>query len=253
MELKNRIAVVTGGGRGIGWAIAQTLAGAGAAVAIWEQDASTEISSARQIAQSGGRAIFVQTDVSKRASVNAALNKTIDQLGAPDILVNNAGLAHIGPSETFPEDEWRQTLDVMLTGVFLCSQAVGTGMLERHQGVIVNIASIGGLAGWPQRLAYNAAKAAVINLTQTLAVEWIDRGVRVNAVSPGVTRTEMVTSAIREGLVQEESYVSRTPMRRLAQPSEIAEAVLFLVSDRSTYITGHNLVVDGGWTAYGFF
>jgi NAD(P)-dependent dehydrogenase (short-subunit alcohol dehydrogenase family) len=140
----------------------------------------------------------------------------------------------------------------MATGTFLCSREFGSRMLTRGRGTIVNISSINATVAFPQRLAYCAAKAAVEMMTKVLAIEWADRGVRVNAVAPGVTRTEMVDLAIASGIVDEALYVGRTPLRRLATPTEIADAVLFLASDKAAFITGSTLVVDGGWSAFGY-
>ncbi|MET0818151.1 MAG: SDR family oxidoreductase, partial [Solirubrobacteraceae bacterium] len=173
-------------------------------------------------------------------------------LGPCDVLVNNAGIALIGPSLEFAEEDWRRSIDVMQTGVFFCCQAFG-GQLVEHGGAIVNIASLNAVAAFPMRLAYNAAKAAVVQMTEVLAIEWARHGVRVNAVGPGVTRTEMVARAIADGIVDERSYVERTPMRRLGRPEEIAKAVLFLASEEdASFITGQLLLVDGGWSAYGY-
>jgi NAD(P)-dependent dehydrogenase (short-subunit alcohol dehydrogenase family) len=150
-----------------------------------------------------------------------------------------------------PEADWRLQIDVMLTGVFLCTQAVGRVMIAGGGGSVVSIASIGGMGGWPMRSAYNAAKAGVINLTEVLATEWAQYGIRLNSVSPGVTRTEMMDVAVSQGLASLEQYAARTPLGRVAEVREIAEAVLFLASDRASYVTGQNLRVDGGWVPWG--
>ena len=150
------------------------------------------------------------------------------------------------------QDDWRRSLDVMETGVFFCCQVFGE-QLVRGGGAIVNIASMNARVAFPMRLAYNAAKAAVAQMTEVLAIEWAEHGVRVNSIGPGVTRTELVDKAIREGFIDERAYVERTPMKRLGRPEEIAKAALFLASDEdSSFVTGHFLVVDGGWTAFGY-
>jgi NAD(P)-dependent dehydrogenase (short-subunit alcohol dehydrogenase family) len=173
------------------------------------------------------------------------------QFGRIDILVNNAGLAEIGPTETFPLDKWNLQIDVMLNGVFICTQAIGRVMLEQRKGVILNISSIGGLGAWPMRSAYNSAKAAVISLTENIGCEWARRGVRVVSVAPGVTRTAMLQQMVDEGIASLTQYNKRAPMGRVAEVEEIASAVQFLVSDRASYITATTLTVDGGWTAWG--
>jgi NAD(P)-dependent dehydrogenase (short-subunit alcohol dehydrogenase family) len=159
----------------------------------------------------------------------------------------------MGPSLDFPEDQWRRSLDVMTTGVFFCCQTFGRQMIESGGGAIVNIASMNATVAFPMRLAYNAAKAAVVQMTEVLAIEWAEHAIRVNAIGPGVTRTELVDKAIRDGFVNEKAYVERTPMKRLGRPDEIAKAALFLASEEdSSFVTGHFLVVDGGWTAFGY-
>ena len=191
-------------------------------------------------------------DVGKRADVERAIDDVERDLGPLDVFVNNAGFTAIGPSEDFPDELWQRSLDVMVTGVFFCCQTVGRRMLQRRRGSIVNISSINATEAFPQRLAYCAAKAAVDSMTKVLAIEWADRGVRVNAIAPGVIRTEMVQRAIAEGHVTEELYVRRTPMGALGSPDEIARAALYLADGgAASFVTGTTLVVDGGWTAYG--
>jgi NAD(P)-dependent dehydrogenase (short-subunit alcohol dehydrogenase family) len=171
--------------------------------------------------------------------------------GQINVLVNNAGLAILGRSEEVREEEWRRQIDVILTGTFLMTQAVARSMIPQDSGSVVNIASIGGMGGWPMRAAYNAAKAGVITLTEVLATEWAQHKIRLNCVSPGVTRTTMLDAVIQSGMVNMENYLRRTPMGRLATTQEIAQAVLFLASDRAQTVTGTNLRVDGGWVAWG--
>lgn len=230
------VVAVTGGMQGIGAAIAEAFARQGDRVAVLDVQPDSPY----------------PCDVSDAAEVTAAVERIEAELGPVGVLVNNAGIAHIAPSETLPEAEWRRSLDVMATGTFLCSRSFGSRMLARGRGAIVNISSINATEAFPQRLAYCAAKAAIEMTTKVLAIEWASRGVRVNAVAPGVTRTEMVNSAIASGTVSEALYVGRTPMRRLAEPSEIADAVLYLASDRASFVTGTTLVVDGGWSAFGY-
>jgi len=230
------VVVVTGGMQGIGAAVVQAFRANGDTVAILDVQEGAPF----------------HCDVSDASQVEAAAVLVETELGPVDVLVNNAGIAHIAPSETLAEAEWQRSLDVMATGSFLCARAFGSRMLDRQRGAIVNISSINATEAFPQRLAYCAAKAAVEMMTRVLAIEWADRGVRVNAVAPGVTRTDMVERAIETGAVDEAMYVGRTPMRRLAEPAEIADAVLFLASARASFITGTTLVVDGGWSAFGY-
>ena len=230
------VVVVTGGMQGIGAAIVDRFESEGDVVAVLDvHDRSP-----------------YRCDVSDSGQVESTAERVEADLGPVDVLVNNAGVAHIAPSESLAEAEWRRSLDVMATGTFLCSREFGRRMLQRRRGVIVNVSSINATEAFPQRLAYCAAKAAIEMITRVLAVEWADRGVRVNAVAPGVTRTAMVERAIASGVVSEGLYVGRTPLRRLAEPGEVAEAVLFLASERASFVTGTTLVVDGGWSAYGY-
>jgi NAD(P)-dependent dehydrogenase (short-subunit alcohol dehydrogenase family) len=248
MKLADHICVVTGGARGIGEAIASRFAANGATVAILDSDGAAAAATAARQGATG-----YQCDVSSRASVEAAVAAVIDAHGRVDVLVNNAGIGLAGPSETFSDADWETSIGVMQTGVFLCSQIVGRHMLARGHGTIVNISSINAWEAFPMRLAYCAAKAAVVAMTQVLAIEWADRGIRVNAVAPGVTRTALVQKGIDEGVIDVAAYQARTPMHRFGEPDEIARAVLFLASDEdSSFVTGTTLCADGGWSAMGW-
>ena len=249
-ELDGRITIVTGAGRGIGFAIAERLCKAGAQVIIAEFDPQTGQEAAQKLSASGHGAAFIETDVRQPESVDALVQKVRADYGRIDILVNNAGLAQIGPSEDFPLEDWYRQVDVMYNGVFLCMRAVGAVMLEQGSGVILNISSIGGLGAWPMRSAYNSAKAGVISLTENIGCEWARRGVRVVSVAPGVTRTAMLQQMVDEGIASLDQYNNRTPMKRVAEMDEIASVVQFLVSDRASYITATTITVDGGWTAW---
>jgi len=250
-NLKDRIALITGAGRGIGREIARTLAKAGAAIAVAEFDAETGREAAQEIEGLGCQAVFLQVDVRDPASVASLVEQALKRFGPIDILVNNAGVAFNTPAEATSDEEWRQVMDVNLNGVFWCCRAVGKQMLERGKGAIVNIASMSGMiVNKPQPQAhYNVSKAGVIMLTKSLAAEWASRGVRVNAVLPGYIGTEMT----RRGMSNPEWYrawLELTPLGRVGEPSEIAHAVWYLASDAASFATGTNLVVDGGYSCW---
>jgi NAD(P)-dependent dehydrogenase (short-subunit alcohol dehydrogenase family) len=251
-ELDGRVCVITGAGRGIGAAIAERFAAEGARVAILERDRLLGEETAARLAAGGAQVRFYQLDVADEASVVEIAGQVVADFGRVDVLVNNAGIGRLGPSMTFPLHYFRESLDVMVIGVFLCSREFGTAMRAAGGGVIVNISSINGLVAFPMRLAYSAAKAAVVSMTEVLATEWAPFGIRVNSVAPGNTKTEMVQEAIDQGLINIDAYLDHTPLRRLAEPAEIAETVLYLASDRASFITGQVLTVDGGWTAFGW-
>jgi NAD(P)-dependent dehydrogenase (short-subunit alcohol dehydrogenase family) len=217
--------------------------------------AGRDLDSARQAAQTlndaGWRARALPVDVADAGSCAAMVEAVMSQHKRIDILVNNAGLLILHRSEDIPEADWRLHIDVMLNGTFFCAQAVArAAMIPQRRGTIVNVASIAATGGWPLRTAFDAAKAGVIALTHDLATEWAQYNIRVNSVSPGVTMTDMMEVAIEKGLASLDKYSRRTPLGRVASVDEIGDAVLFLASDRASYVTGVDLRVDGGWVPW---
>lgn len=248
-ELAGRVAIVTGAGQGIGRAIAQRLVDEGARVIVADCNPQTGLAAIEAL---NHNALFCQTDVSQASDVRQLVETALQAFGRIDILVNNAGLFQRGPAETLAEDEWRQVLDVDLTGTFLCCQAVGRVMLKQKGGRIINLASINGVVAFPGRLAYNVSKAGVVALTKALAVEWAAHHITVNAIAPGYVRTEATAEHVAHGWFDETSILQRTPLGRWIEMDDIAQTAVFLASDRAANITGIVLPVDGGWVAYGY-
>ena len=246
-------AVVTGGARGIGRAIAAQLIADGYAVMIADIRGEAAEQAASELAASGATVAACQVDVADAVACQQLVTQTVARFGRLDVLVNNAGISQPQPSlEVSPED-WRRMIDVQLNGVFFCSQAAGHQMVaQAWGGSLVNITSINAEAAFPQRASYVAAKAAVAMLTQVLAIEWAEHNIRVNAVGPAHTETEMTAQHIRSGRIQLDALQKRIPLGRLASVADVANAVSFLVSDKASFITGQSLYVDGGYLAYGY-
>jgi NAD(P)-dependent dehydrogenase (short-subunit alcohol dehydrogenase family) len=243
-RLDGRVAVVTGGNRGLGMAFARALTEAGARVAIAARDAERTQAVAAELG-----ALPVRADVTDPDDVRAMLETVTAGLGPVDVLVNNAGVCFHRPALEVPDEEWRQVWDVNVDGLWHCSRIVGAQMVERRSGAIVNVGSISALiVNRPQmQPAYNASKAAVHQLTKSLAAEWAPFGVRVNALAPGYVKTEMAPVDQPEF---KRHWVDDVPMRRYAEPEEIGPSLIYLASDASSFMTGSVLVVDGGYTLY---
>jgi NAD(P)-dependent dehydrogenase (short-subunit alcohol dehydrogenase family) len=224
----------------------------GADVAANDIDVSSASETAAAImTDCGRRALAVAADVSKEDEVDAMVRRTLDRLETIDILVNCAGVAQeFVPTTEQSVEKWDHVLGVHLRGSYLCSRRAGQWMTRQKKGAVVNIASIVGFGGFPARTSYGPAKAAIINLTQVLAVEWARHNIRVNAVAPGYINAPMLDRFVAADGADREALLKRTPLGRFGEPDEVARAVLFLVSDDASYITGVTLPVDGGWLAY---
>jgi NAD(P)-dependent dehydrogenase (short-subunit alcohol dehydrogenase family) len=242
-SFKGRMAVVTGGARGIGDAIIQSLCAAGASVTSFDKIEP-------EAARPGVR--YLEADVSDPGSVQDAF-AAIERAGeTPDILVNNAGIQRVGLIGKLAFEDWQAVIATHLTGFFLCASEAVPRMVARGKGgAIISIASTAGFVGIPGRGPYCAAKAGIMGLTRTLALEVATSGIRVNAIAPGYTRTKLIEEALRNGSLREDWMMERVPMGRLAKPEEIAGIVCFLASDAAAYITGQVITADGGWTVQG--
>ena len=244
MLLTDKTAVVTGGSRGIGRAIAVALAAEGAKVAvIYAGNAAAAEETLSLIKERGGEAVAMQCDVADDAAVSDMINAVKEQFGSVDILVNNAGITRDGLLMRMKEGDWQAVLDTNLTGVFHCTKAVTKLMMKQRSGAIINITSVVGQTGNAGQANYAAAKAGMIGFTKSVAKELASRGIRVNAVAPGCIDTDM--TAVLSDAVKEDMLKS-IPLGRVAQPEEVAKAVVFLASDNASYITGQVLNVDGG-------
>jgi 3-oxoacyl-[acyl-carrier protein] reductase len=254
-DLRNKIAIVTGAAQGIGKSIAQALASANATVIVSDINIDRGRATAAEL---GDRGLFIRCDVSVPQEVRILFDSVFQRFGRLDILVNNAGINTTKSEERvtvdkYPEETWQRIIGVDLNGTFYCSRAAAGLMIKQKSGSIVNIASSAGVVALRLQIGFVAAKAAVIKMTEAMACELGPYGIRVNAVSPGSTVTEATERLFysTDGSFKEfaQRLLSFIPEGRPGQPSEMAEAVLFLVSDRASYVNGHNLVVDGGWTS----
>ena len=241
-----RVVIVTGGGGGIGSAICEEFARDGARVAVWDLDRAAAEAVASPL--DGARAYEV--DITDSAAVDAATGAVVRDLGGLHVLINNAGISRVGDHTQDLSDEiWHQSIGVMQTGVFFCSRAAGRHMIEQRDGAVVNISSIRGFSPNPGRLAYCAAKAAVILMTRVMAGEWAPFGVRVNAVAPGVQATGMWDRDVALGLFDEQEFLDLIPAHRLGDPHEVGRLCSYLASDEAGYVTGACVTIDGGLTS----
>jgi NAD(P)-dependent dehydrogenase (short-subunit alcohol dehydrogenase family) len=249
-DLSGKVAIVTGGGSGIGRQMAEGLAEAGADLVLCARKGERCEQAAAELGQLGVRALGLACDVRDPEQIQGVVARTVDELGSVDVLVNNAGTVWGATPEDMPLEGWQKVVDVNLTGAFLFSQAAGRVMIERAGGAIVNIASTAGLHGAPPEfvntVVYHATKGGVIAFTRDLAWKWAQYGIRVNAIAPGWFPSDMSKFVLD---LKGEELVRRVPLRRFGGPEDLKGAVVFLASPASAYVTGHTLVVDGGQSA----
>jgi NAD(P)-dependent dehydrogenase (short-subunit alcohol dehydrogenase family) len=245
---QNKVAIVTGGSFGIGKATAIAFAKEGAKVVV--ADIIEDDATVAAIQSAGGEAMFIPCDVSSEDSVKAMVEKTIGQYGRLDFAFNNAGVeGYSAPTHECTSENWSKTIDINLKGVWLCMKYEIPEMLKQGKGAIVNNASIAGLVGFLNITAYVASKHGVIGLTKNAALEYAKKGIRVNAVCPGVIRTPMIDRFTGKNKEVEKQFENMEPVGRLGEPEEVAAAVTWLCSDAASFVTGHSMAVDGGWVA----
>ncbi|MDW3178831.1 MAG: glucose 1-dehydrogenase [Acidimicrobiia bacterium] len=245
-RLDGRVALITGGAQGLGYGFARALADVGACIMIADVNEEGAASAAEALTASGFQASSIQADVTNADEIDAMISATIERFGDMHIAINNAGINFNSAAEDTPMTEWDTTFDLNLRGLFMCCQAEGRYMISKGYGKIINIASMSSLiVPHPQKqAAYNTSKAGVAHLTASLATEWAEHGIRVNAVSPGCVRTPLLESEALRDL--KDVWIEQTPMGRLAEVSDIQAGVVYLASDASDYMIGHNLAIMGG-------
>ncbi len=252
-KLQNKVAIITGGGKGIGRAIALRFAREGASLAIWEKDREAGEKVAEEITSLGGQAVLNQCDITNSKNVESALGKTIEKIGTPTHLINNAGIAHVGSATNTSEEDFDRVMEVNTKGNFLCINKIIPIMIDNGGGVILNMASIASRLGISDRFAYSASKGAVLAMTLSVAKDYVDQGIRCNCLCPGRVHTPFVDGFLEKYYPNEKDRKQKftelsdyQPLGRMGKPEEIASLATFICSDDASFITGVAYDVDGG-------
>jgi NAD(P)-dependent dehydrogenase (short-subunit alcohol dehydrogenase family) len=249
-SLKDKVSIMTGGARGLGKAMAQSLAQAGSDIVIVDLDLETAQTTADLLASEGIRALALRVDITNPAEVEQMVHEIVEKFGRIDVLFNNAGIAQWVHAEEMSLEDWRRMMSVNLDSVFIMSQAVGKIMIKQQKGSIVNTSSMSGvIVNTPQcQAAYNVSKAGVIMLTKSLAFEWAKHNIRVNTIAPGYMETEMIDQFRAQHKDKIDLWTSLTPMNRMGRPHELGPLAVYLASDASSYVTGAVCMIDGGYS-----
>lgn len=251
-RLLDRVAIVTGGGRGIGKAVALAYAREGADIAVVARTGEEISQAVFEIKDLGRKGVAIQADVCNPTDVNRLVEAVLETFGKIDVLFNAAGVRAVAPSEKLSYEEWRKVIDVNLSGSFLCSQRVAVPMKQARYGKIIMVGSMQAHSGAPFRAAYIASKTGLVGLTRGLGVEWAKYGINVNMLSPGYFETDIILHQIKIGQLDLESIQRRTPMGRIGKMDDLTGPAIFLASSESDFMCGQALIIDGGWLAYGF-